>query len=72
MQTAQQEKIMAADLKQLEPITIRFENKEDAVKGFYALLTSGMPVRTTQDEKYIINQVQCSLLQKKGIKYLKE
>ncbi len=63
---------MAADLSQLRPITIRFQSKEDAVSGFYVLMTSGMPVHTTKDEKYIINEVLCNLLTKKGINYIKE
>lgn len=35
-------------------------------------MTSGMPVHTTKDEKYIINEVLCNLLTKKGINYIKE
>lgn len=63
---------MAARISDLNPITIRFQSKEEAVKGFYVLMTSGMPVHTTKDEKYIINEVQCTLLTNKGIQFIRE
>lgn len=63
---------MASELSQLKPIRISFQTREDAVRGFYVLLTSGMPVHTTADEKYVVNAVQCNLLSQKGIEYIKE
>jgi hypothetical protein len=63
---------MATDLSQLKPIKVRFKNESDELKGFEVLLNSGMPVHATADDRYIINEVLCNLLTKKGIEYVKE
>lgn len=63
---------MASELSQLRPIKIHFANKDEEEKGFYALLTSGMPVRAIANSRYIINERQCNMLSRKGIQYVKE
>ena len=63
---------MASELSQLKPIKIYFESKADEEKGFYALLTSGMPVQAVANSRYIINEKQCIILSQKGIQYKRE
>ncbi len=63
---------MASELSQLRPIKIHFPNEDEEERGFYALMTSGMPVRCLPDDRYIINEVQCNLLTEKKINYIKE
>ncbi len=63
---------MATELSQLRPIKIRFASEEEEVKGFYALMISGMPVHCLPDNGYIINEVQCKVLSDKNIPYIKE
>jgi hypothetical protein len=63
---------MASELSQLKPIRIHFDSKSEEERGFYALLTSGMPVKAVANSRYIINEKQCSMLFQKGIKYQKE
>lgn len=63
---------MAAELSQLRPIKIHFASEEEEVKGFYALLISGMPVRCLPDGHYVINEVQCKVLTDKNIHYIRE
>jgi len=63
---------MASDLNELRSLKIHFNDRSEEERGFYALLTSGMPVKATERGHYIINEKQCQLLSKKGIKYIKE
>ena len=63
---------MASELSHLKPVKIYFQTKADEEKGFYALLTSGMPVKAVANSRYIINERQCSILLQKGIQYKKE
>lgn len=63
---------MASELSQLKSIRIYFENKTDEERGFYTLLTSGMPVRAEANSRYIISEKQCTMLSQKGIQYKKE
>jgi hypothetical protein len=63
---------MASELSQLKPIKIYFENRADEEKGFYALWTSGMPVRAIANSRYIINEKQCTVLSQKSIQYKRE
>jgi len=63
---------MAAELPQLKSIRIFFPKKEDEERGFYALLTSGMPVQAFPDSRYNINEKQCSMLTQMQIPYQKE
>lgn len=60
------------ELSQLKPTKIHFTNKKEEERGFYVLLTSGMPVRAIANSRYIINESQCSMLSRKGIQYVKE
>lgn len=63
---------MASELSQLKSIRIYFASKDEEEKGFYALMTSGMPVRAIANSRYIINEKQCVMLCQKGIQYIKE
>lgn len=63
---------MATDISELKPVVIRFPTEEEELKGFGVLLDSGMPVHTTADDVYTINELQCSLLRQKGISYIRE
>jgi capsule polysaccharide export protein KpsE/RkpR len=65
-------KEMATDISELKPVIIRFPTEEEELKGFGVLLDSGMPVHATADDVYTINELQCSLLRQKGIKYIRE
>jgi hypothetical protein len=61
-----------AELPQLKSIRIFFTKKEDEERGFYALLTSGMPVQAIPNSRYIINETQCDMLTQLKIPYQKE
>jgi len=63
---------LAAKLPQLQSIRIYFTRKEDEEKGFYALLTSGMPVQAIANSRYIINEKQCNMLTQMKIPYKRE
>ena len=63
---------MAAGIDELKSLRIWFTRPDDEEKGFYALLTSGMPVQATQDGRYITNQKQCDMLTRMKIHYEKE
>lgn len=63
---------VATDISELRPVIIRFPTEEEELKGFGVLLDSGMPVYTTDDDVYTINELQCSLLRQKGINYIRE
>jgi hypothetical protein len=63
---------MATDISELKPVVIRFPTEEEELKGFGVLLDSGMPVHTTADDVYTINELQCNLLRQKGINYIRK
>jgi hypothetical protein len=58
----------AAIFGQLEPLKISFAELDEE-RGYYCLLTSGMPFRATQDGKYVTSKSQCDLLAKRGISF---
>ncbi|MEP0824907.1 MAG: hypothetical protein HRF40_05425 [Nitrososphaera sp.] len=62
---------MASELSQLKPIEIYFDDKADEERGFYVLLTSGMPVHAESNSRYIISEKQGTMLSEKGIRYKK-
>jgi hypothetical protein len=62
---------MTSDLGELKSLRIHFQNKADEERGFYALLTSGMPV-VARGSEYVINQKQCQMLSEKQIPYITE
>jgi hypothetical protein len=56
-------------LERLKPVRIRFETKKDRIDGFYALMTSGLPVHGLDNGQYIVSHSQCELLNSRNIKY---
>jgi hypothetical protein len=62
---------MAANIKDLNSLKIRFKSSEAELKGFEVLLKSGMPTRAVADDKYIINELQCRMLKSNDIDYEK-
>jgi len=63
---------VATDIRQLKPIKIRFRNAKAELKGYELLLNSGMPVHATADDRYIINELQCAMLKKNDVDYIRE
>lgn len=62
-------KAMAANLKDLNPLKIRFRSEDAELRGFELLLNSGMPTRATAEDHYFINELQCRMLRDNHIEY---
>lgn len=60
------------DVEALKRLRIQFKTKEDELKEFEILLDSGMPTFSTTGNRYVINGLQCKMLQEKNIQYVCE
>jgi hypothetical protein len=56
-------------IQHLRRFKIHFNNKEDKQNGYYILMTSGIPVTTFGDGKYIVNNAQLEMLKDNHIRY---
>jgi hypothetical protein len=53
----------------LKTVKIHFGNRKDEEDGFYALMISGIPIRTLDKGRYLVNAKQRRILEDNGIKY---
>jgi len=49
-----------------------FPNEKAELKGFRILLDSGIPTYATKDDRYIINELQYSLLKESKVEFKSE
>ena len=72
--SADEDKVMVAaiPLDGIERVKIRFNSSTDEERGFYSLMVSGIPVHGLPNHRYVVTNIQCKILEEKGIKYEKD